>query len=62
MTYSMTCTCGQTLTVDAGNDAEAETKMLAVGKIHGRDVHPNEDIPDDAILQNIRTYMKKEGG
>lgn len=56
----MTCTCGQTLTVDAASDAEAIQKMMAAGKVHATEVHPNENIPEAEMEKNIRAYMKKE--
>lgn len=55
----MTCTCGQTLSVEAGDFEDAVPKMMAAAKVHGTEVHPNENIPADQMEQNIRTTMKE---
>lgn len=61
MTYAMTCTCGQTLRVTADDFESAVQKMMDVGKVHGAEVHPNENIPADVMEKNVRSQMKEEG-
>lgn len=61
MKYAMTCTCGQTLTVDAADQEEAVQNMMEAGKVHAVEVHPSENIPADQVEKNIRATMKPVG-
>lgn len=58
MNYSMTCTCGHVMTVDAMDEAEAKTKMMAVGKEHMSTVHPEMTMTDADAEKMVNENMK----
>lgn len=58
MNYSLTCTCGQVLSVDAANDDEAKQKMMPVAKEHLASAHPDQTMTDEEVVNMIATQMK----
>lgn len=58
MNYSLTCTCGQVLSVEAENDEDAKQKMMPVAKEHMASAHPDQTMTDDEVANLIATQMK----
>ena len=66
MTYSMTCTCGQVMSVDAENKDEAVSKMKAMMgpdqlAAHFTDKHAGQPVPSKEQSDSIVEQMVKEG-
>ena len=59
MTYSFTCpACGHVTTCDAMTDNEALGKMMELGGVHMKDVHPDMPAtPEDQMKEMVRTGM-----
>jgi predicted small metal-binding protein len=62
MKYSFTCPapCNQELKVDAQNDDEAMGKLMAAGKVHVKEAHPNmPPMPEQQMKDMLKKGMKK---
>lgn len=66
MTYSMTCTCGQVMSVEAENRDEGVAKLKemmnadAIAK-HFADKHSGQPVPSKEQSDSIVEQMVKEG-
>lgn len=61
MKYSMQCTCGQTLTVDAMDDGSAKQQMMDMTRQHVQEAHPDMNMSDADMDKMVTDGMKKEG-
>jgi hypothetical protein len=62
MNYSFKCPapCNQELKVYAQNDDEAMGKLMAAGKVHIKEVHPNmPPMPEQQMKDMLKKGMKK---
>ena len=63
MKYSFSCPapCNYKINVDAPSDDDAINKIMAAGKVHAKEAHP--DMPpmtDEQMKGMVRTAMQKE--
>jgi predicted small metal-binding protein len=62
MKYSFKCPapCNYELKVDAQNDDEAMTKLMAAGKVHVKEAHADKPpIPEKEMKDMLKKGMKK---
>ena len=60
--YSMTCSCGEVMTVDAGSKGEAVTKMKTMMnadkvKMHFADKHKGQPVPPVSEVHKMVDQM-----
>jgi predicted small metal-binding protein len=62
MKYSFTCAapCNYEIKVDAQTDDEAMTKIIAAGKVHIKEAHPDmPPMPEQQMKDMLKAGMKK---
>jgi predicted small metal-binding protein len=62
MKYSFKCPapCNYEIKVDAQNDNEAMSKLMASGKVHAKEKHPDmPPMPEQQLKDMLKAGMKK---
>jgi len=62
MKYSFKCPapCNYEIKVDAQNDDDAMNKLMAAGKVHAKEAHPNmPPMPEQKMKDMFKAGMKK---
>jgi predicted small metal-binding protein len=62
MKYSFKCPapCNYEIKVDAQNDNEAMSKLVASGKVHAKEKHPDmPPMPEQQLKDMLKAGMKK---
>jgi len=60
--YTFKCpACQKPMIVEAENDEEAVNKLMAEGKKHGEEVHPDMKTDPAEMVKMVKDQMTKEG-